>query len=171
MSRAFTPEWLESHRVDVAALRRADVVGIGHALAEIDALSARLREPERAAAMGLTPPRGILLWGDPGLGKTLCARYLAASLGDAVPFYEVSADELTPDRIRGSLRHLAAAHPRSVLYVDEIDTIGMSRDYGGHDPETRMRLTSLLAALDGLTATDGPVVIASSNRPPYPCAA
>lgn len=166
MSTKFTAAWLESHRVDVGSLRRADVVGIGHVLGEIDALVARLRDPGRAAAMGLEPPRGILLHGSPGLGKTLIARYLAASLGPQVPFYEVSADELTPERIRGVLRHLAAAHPRSVLYADEIDSIGMARDYGGHDPDTRMRLTALLAALDGLTATDGPVVIASSNRPP-----
>jgi cell division protease FtsH len=167
MTTKFTPAWLEGHRVDVSSLTRTDVVGIGHVLAEIDALVARLRDPQRAAAMGLEPPRGILLWGGPGLGKTLVARYLGASLGAGVPFYEVSADELTPERIRGALRHLATAHPRSILYADEIDTIGMSRDYGGHDPDTRMRLTALLAALDGVTATDGPVVIASSNRPPH----
>lgn len=165
MSARFTVGWLESHRVDVSTLGRADIVGIGHVLAEVDALVARLSEPDRAAAMGLTPPRGILLHGAPGLGKTLVARYLAASLGD-VPFYEVASDELTPERIRGSLRHLARSHPRSVLYADEIDGIGMDRDWAGHDADTRQRLTSLLAALDGLTPTEGPVVIASSNRPP-----
>ena len=167
MTSRFTPAWLESHRVDVGSLRRTDIVGIGHVLAEIDALVARLRNPERANAMGLEPPRGILLWGSPGLGKTLVARHIGAALGSDIPFYEVSADELTPERIRGALHHLAAAHPRSVLYADEIDTIGMSRDYGGHDPDTRMRLTAMLAALDGVRATDGPVVIASSNRPPH----
>ena len=166
MTGRFRPAWLEGHRVDVTRLRRADVVGIGHVLAEVDALVARLRDPDRAAAMGVEPPRGILFHGAPGLGKTLVARYLAASLGTAVPMYEVSADELTPERIRGSLRYLAAAHPRSVLYLDEVDTIGMTRDYPGHDPETRLRLTALLAALDGLLATSGPIVVASSNRQP-----
>jgi len=166
MADTFSATWLEAHRVDISSLRRTNIVGIGHVLTEVDALVARLRAPDRAAAMGLEPPRGILLHGGPGLGKTLTARYLAASLGPDVPFYEVSADELTPERIRGALRHLAATQPRSVLYADEIDTIGMARDYAGHDPETRMRLTALLAALDGLTATNGPVVIASSNRPP-----
>ena len=165
MASTFSAAWLESHRVDVGTLARTDVIGIGHVLAEVDALVARLRDPARAAAMGLEPPRGILFWGEPGLGKTLVARYLAASLGAGVPFYEVSADELTPERIRGALRHLAAAHPRSILYLDEIDTFGMSRDYEGHDPDTRMRLTAMLAALDGLVATAGPDVIASSNRP------
>lgn len=166
MSDEFTPEWLEAHRVDLAALRRDEVVGIGHVLAEVDGLVARLRDPARAVAFGLVPPRGILFWGQPGLGKTFCARYLASRLGTDVPFYEVSADELTPERIRGTLRYLADAHPRSVLYADEIDTIGMARDYGGHDPETRLRLTALLSALDGLRATDGPVVVAASNRSP-----
>lgn len=166
MTDEFTPDWLEAHRVDLAALRRDDVVGIGHVLTEVDGLVARLRDPARAAAFGLVPPRGILFWGAPGLGKTLCARHLASRLGPDTPFYEVSADELTPERIRGALRHLADAHPRSVLYADEIDTIGMSRDYAGHDPDTRLRLTALLSALDGLRPTDGPIVIAASNRPP-----
>jgi cell division protease FtsH len=116
--------------------------------------------------MGVEPPRGILLWGEPGLGKTLVARYLAASIRADIPFYEVSADELTPERIRGALHYLSENHERSVLYLDEIDTIGMARDYVGHDAETRLRLTALLAGLDGLVSTAGPVVIASSNRAP-----
>jgi cell division protease FtsH len=165
MTARFRPTWLESHRVDVSTLGRADIVGIGHVLAEVEALIARLRDPAKATAMGVEPPRGILLWGEPGLGKTLVARYLAASLGQDVPFYEVSADELTPDRIRGALRYLATAHKRSVLYLDEIDTIGMSRDFSPN-VDTRLRLTALLAGLDGIVSTAGPVVIASSNRPP-----
>ena len=167
MTGRFRPGWLEGHRVYVAALRRTDVVGIGHVLTEIDALVARLRDPARAAAMGVEPPRGVLLWGEPGLGKTLVARYMAASLGPGVPFFEVSADELTPERIRGSLRYLAEHHERSALYMDEIDTIGLHRDFpGAHDTETKLRLGALLASLDGLVSTAGPVVIASSNRPP-----
>ncbi len=166
MTDDFTPDWLEAHRVDVTALRRDDVVGIGHVLTEVDALVERLRDPERAAKFGLVPPRGILFWGEPGVGKTLVARYLASRLGPATPFFEISTDELTPERIRGTLRYLAEKHPRSVLYADEIDTIGISRDLAFHDSETRLRLTALLSALDGLRPTDGPVVIAASNRPP-----
>jgi len=70
MSDEFTPDWLEAHRVDLAALRRDEVVGIGHVLTEVDGLVARLRDPARAAAFGLVPPRGILFWGQPGLGRT-----------------------------------------------------------------------------------------------------
>ena len=169
MSTRFSVKWIEGHRVDVSMLRRNDIVGIGHVLVEVDALVARLRDPERAAAMGVEPPRGILLYGEPGLGKTLVAKYMAAAFAapGEVPFYEVSADELTPERIRGAMRYLADRHPRSVIYIDECDTFGMARDYLGHDPDTRLLLTATLAALDGLqTMAAGPVVIASSNRPP-----
>jgi cell division protease FtsH len=159
--------WLEAHRVDVSQLHREDIVGIGHVTAEVDGLVARLRDPERARRMGVETPRGILFYGAPGLGKTLVARSVAAALGERVPFYEVSADELTPSRIRGALAYLADAHPRSVLYIDEIDNFGMNRDYGGHDPRTRQLLTAMLAALDGLVPHRGPLIIASSNREPF----
>jgi len=175
-SASFSEVWLEGHLVDVSGLQRSEIVGIGHVLKEADSLIARLRDPARAAAMGVEPPRGILLWGEPGLGKTLVARFIAASLGSnshgedanqVVPFYEVSADELTPDRIRGALLYLADRHPRSVLYIDECDTFGMAReDWHSHDSGTRLLLTATLAALDGIHTTTGPIVIASSNRPP-----
>jgi cell division protease FtsH len=166
MAEEANERWLESHRVDVSKLERTQVVGIGHVLAELDGLVARLTQPERAAALGVTVPRGLLFWGDPGVGKTLVARLLAASLGADVPFFEVSADELTPARIRFALAHLARANRHSVLYIDEIDNFGMTRDYGGHDVRSRQMLTAMLAALDGLVPTPGPIVIASSNRPP-----
>lgn len=158
--------WLDAHRVDVSKLGPEDVVGIGHVMAEVTGLIARLRDPGRAERMGVEIPRGILFYGAPGLGKTLVARHVARTLGDAVPFYEVSADELTPSRVRGALAHLAKVHPRSVLYIDEIDTFAMRRDYGGHDSGSRLLLTATLAALDGLVPRAGPLLIASSNRPP-----
>jgi cell division protease FtsH len=165
--QASIERWLEAHRVDVSGLHAEDIVGIGHVVTEVAALVARLRDPERSERMAVEIPRGILFHGDPGLGKTLVARSVARTLGDAVPFYEVSADELTPGRIRGALAYLAAAHPRSVIYIDEIDTFGMRRDYSGHDPDTKLLLTATLAALDGLIPRGGPLLIASSNRPPH----
>jgi cell division protease FtsH len=158
--------WLDRHRVDVSQLQAEDVIGIGHVTAEVQALVARLRDPERAERMGVEIPRGILFYGEPGLGKTLVARSVARELGEEVPFYEVSADELTPARIRGALAYLARAHPRSILYIDEIDTFGMRREYEGHEADTRLLLTATLAALDGLVPRSGPLLIASSNRSP-----
>jgi ATP-dependent Zn proteases len=158
--------WLEAHRVDVSRLATEDVIGIGHVTIEVRALVARLRDPIRSERMGVEIPRGILFYGEPGLGKTLVARSVARMLGDAVPFYEVSADELTPARIRGALAYLSRAHPRSILYIDEIDTFGMRRDYEGHEADTRLLLTATLAALDGLVPKAGPLLIASSNRSP-----
>jgi cell division protease FtsH len=150
----------------VSGLRREQVVGIGHVMAEIDSLLARIRDRERAEALGIETPRGILFWGDPGVGKTLVARLFAASLNEDIPFYEVSADELTPVRIRFAMSHLAMLGGPAVLYIDEIDNFGMARDYIGHDLRSRQLLTATLAALDGLIPTPGPLVIASSNRPP-----
>jgi cell division protease FtsH len=164
MSARFRPAWLEGHRVFLGSMGRDEVVGIGHVLTLVDALVARLRHPERAAEMGVAPPRGVLFWGPPGTGKTYVGRYVAASLGPDVPLYEVSADELTPERIRGALRYLAEAHPRSVVYLDECDTFGTARPF--LDADARLLLTATLAALDGLVSTAGPVVIAASNTPP-----
>ena len=172
MGEPFTPEWLESHRVEIDGLRDDEVIGIGHVKTELASVLGRLADPAGAAALGANLPRGMIFSGPPGTGKTLCARWLASRLSAraqadgeaAVPFYELSSDELSPERIRGLMRHLAAAHPRSVVYLDEIDSWAVYRDYDAHSPETRLLLTATLAALDGLVPTAGPVVIASSTR-------
>ena len=162
----FTQRWLEAHQVRLEPLDRDRVIGIGHAMAEIDSLLVRLREPARAALLGAVPPRGILFHGDPGTGKTLLARYLAASLGPDVPLYEVGSDELSPDRLRGGVRWLAATHPQSVLFIDEADSWAVARSYPSHSPSTRLLLTAALSALDGLVPAQGPVVVVATNRHP-----
>lgn len=163
----FTPAWLELHRVDLARIRRGDVVGIGHVQREVASLVGRLRNPELVRAAGADLPRGILFHGSPGTGKTLTARSLAAQLGTDVPFYELSSDEVSPERARGTLRYLAETYVRSVLYIDEIDGFALDRDSEAHTPTTRGVLVAFLAALDGLVESEGPIVIASSNRPPW----
>ncbi len=163
----FSDAWLERHRVATPSLDRTQIVGIGHALAEVDSLLARLREPERAARLGATPPRGILFHGQPGTGKTLLARYLAASLGPETPLFEVGSDELSPERLRGTIRYLSTAFRRSVLFIDEADAWAIDRRFDEHSPETRLLLTAALSALDGLVATDGPVVVVATNRSPH----
>lgn len=168
MARRFTSEWLDDHRVQLTTpVGRDAIIGIGHVMTEIDSVLGRLQHPEAVIAMGGELPRGILLHGEPGLGKTLVARYMAGSLGADVPMYEISADELTPLRVRGLFRHLSQSGHRSVVYLDEIDLVGMNRGWEQHGPTTRAVLVSLLAGLDGLQPTAGPILIASSNRPPH----
>jgi ATP-dependent Zn protease len=162
----FSAHWIESHRVDADRMRDQPIVGIGHVQREIGSLLARLRNPQRVRDAGAEPPRGVLFWGKPGTGKTLTARHMALQLGQEVPFYELSSDELSPDRARSVLRFLADAHERAVLYIDEVDGFALDRDAPQHTPTTRAVLVAFLAALDGLVETGGPLVIASSNRHP-----
>lgn len=163
----FDPAWLEAHRVTLPPVPRTAIVGLTHVMSEIGSLVARLHDVEGAARLGALPPRGLLFWGPAGTGKTLVGRYVAGILGDNVPMYEVSSDELTPDRLRGMLRHLAAVHPTSVVFWDEIDQWAMHRDLPAYaSAGTRLVLTAALAALDGLVPAAGPIVIAASNRGP-----
>lgn len=168
MAGGFGAEWLERHRVRLGRpVARGDIVGIGHVLAEVDGLLGRLARPEEVARMGAELPRGVLLHGPAGTGKTLVARHIASCLGRGVPMWEVSADELSPARVRGLFRHLDATGGRSVLYLDEVDLVGMNRDWGAHSPPTRASLAALLAGLDGLSqGAPGTLVVAATNRHP-----
>jgi len=166
MSARFSPKWLESHRVHLPTIDADEIIGIGHVMKELASLLARLRQPEVARSLNLELPRGLLLWGEPGVGKTLVARYLATQLGTDIPFYELGSDELTPDRLRGGVRWLSERYPRSVLFIDEIDSWGLHRDAESHSPETRLVLAAALASLDGLVPSSGLIVVASSNRSP-----
>ncbi len=162
----FTQAWLDAHRVEMARFDRSQVVGIGHAMAEVDSLLARLRDPERVALLGAVPPRGILFYGSPGTGKTHLARYLASQLGDGVDLYEIPSDELSPDRLRGAIRSLASAPQKSVVFIDEADSWAVQRAFGTHTPATRLLLTSALSTLSGLVPSEGPIVVVATNRHP-----
>lgn len=167
MKQRFTKAWLEGHRVHVKDLDRSSIIGLGHAMTEIDSLLARLHNPELAREFNLELPRGILFHGLPGTGKTLVSRYVAARLGAEVPFFELSSDELSPERLRGAVHWLAETWDRSVLYLDEIDQWALARHDESHSPETRLVLAAALAALDGVISASGVIVMASSNTPPY----
>jgi len=167
MSARFSADWLEGHRVHLPTIERSSIIGIGHVMGELDSLLARLHQPELARSLGLELPRGILLWGEPGLGKTLVARYLATQLGEGIPFFELGSDELSPDRLRGAVRWLAEQYERAVLYVDEIDQWALHRDAETHSPATRLVLASALGSFDGLIPASGPIIVASSNRSPH----
>lgn len=166
MATKFSPDWLAARQVDLPPVTRGEIIGLTHVMAEIESVVERLADTAAARALGAQPPKGILFYGPPGSGKTLVARYLAGTLGSDVPMYELSSDELTAPLLRGVFRHLASRAGRSVAYLDEIDGWGLMRDAPMHSESSRVLLVSALAALDGLVPTAGPVVIASSNRPP-----
>ena len=166
MPPKFTPAWLEARQVDLPPVTKDEIVGLTHVMAEIGSVVERLADTAAARALGAQPPKGILFYGPPGSGKTLVARYLAGTLGSDVPMYELSSDELTAPLLRGVFRHLASRAQRSVCYLDEIDAWGLMRDAPMHSEGSRLLLGAALAALDGLTPTAGPIVVASSNRPP-----
>lgn len=154
-------EWLEEHRVDVSTLAVDQIVGIGHVQAELRSIAGRLRHPEIVAAAGGDLPRGLLFHGAPGTGKSTSARWVARTIGDELPFYELAADELSATRIRAVFRTLADV--RCVVFVDEIDSIGRHRDWQGPG-RGQAALRALLSGLDGLVAAPGPLVIAATTR-------
>lgn len=154
-------EWLEGHRVDVSTLADDTIVGIGHVMTELRSIAGRLRHPEVVAAAGGSLPRGLLFYGPPGTGKSTCARWLARSIGDDIPVYELAGDELSGPRIRSVFRALAGV--RCCLFIDEVDVIGLDRAWL-EAGASQASLRALLAALDGLLAAPGPLVIAATTR-------
>jgi cell division protease FtsH len=159
-----TDAWLDAHRIETAALADEPLIALEHVEAEVRSLVARLADPEKAALLGAEVPRGILLHGSPGIGKTHTARNLAKRLGE-MPVYEVVADELTGAIVRELFAALGARHVRSILVVDEVDLVGAQR--ADADAGTRRTLAALLTALDGLRTAAGVLVIAASSRPEW----
>lgn len=166
MSRkTFTKHWLETHLVHQSPMDRDEVIGLSAAMAEIQSVIARLKDPEGAALLGAIPPNGLLFYGPPGSGKSHAARWTASQLGQ-VPFYQIPSDELSPNRLRGTVQWLAAAHPRSVVFIDDADW-ALNRDHLSHSPESRDLLNAALLVLDSLSTSSGPILILATNRHPF----
>jgi cell division protease FtsH len=149
----------------------ADIAGYDTVKEEIREVVEFLRDPTVFAAIGAKIPKGILLVGPPGSGKTLFARAVA---GDArVPFISITGSEFLEmfvcvgaARVR-DLFATARKETPSILFVDEIDAIGRKRGTGlggGHD-EREQTLNQLLAEMDGFETTQGIVILAATNRP------
>jgi cell division protease FtsH len=150
----------------------ADVAGIDEAKQELAEVVDFLRDPEKYGKLGAHIPRGVLLTGAPGTGKTLLARAVA---GEAdVPFFSMSASEFVEmivgvgaSRVRDLFAQAKAAAP-SIIFIDEIDAIGRSRSsgaYSGANDEREQTLNQILTEMDGFDANTGVIVLAATNRP------
>ena len=150
----------------------ADVAGIDDAKGELTEIVDFLRNPAKYRKLGARIPRGVLLSGEPGTGKTLLARAVAGEAG--VPFFSMSASEFVEmivgvgaSRVRDLFVQAKAAAP-SIIFIDEIDAIGRSRGssaYGGSNDEREQTLNQILTEMDGFDASTGVIVLAATNRP------
>ena len=150
----------------------ADVAGIDEAVQELNEIVDYLRNPARYRVLGAMIPKGVLLTGLPGTGKTLLARALAGEA--AVPFFSMAASEFIEmivgvgaSRVRDLFDKARAAAP-SIVFIDELDAIGRARggsvSFGGHD-EREQTLNQILTEMDGFSGLEGVIVLAATNRP------
>ena len=147
----------------------ADVAGLEDIVTELRDVVDYFADPARFERLGARPPRGILLHGAPGCGKTLLARALAAEVG--VPFYFVSATSfverfvgLGASRVR-EVFETAGADAPCIVFLDEIDAAGRRRSDAAGDREFDHTLNQLLVELDGFLSVPGVLTIAATNRP------
>ncbi len=149
----------------------ADVAGIEEAKEEVSELVEFLRNPGKFQKLGGHIPRGVLMLGSPGTGKTLLARAIA---GEAkVPFFSISGSDFVEmfvgvgaSRVRDMFDQ-AKKHAPCIIFIDEIDAVGRHRGAGlggGHD-EREQTLNQLLVEMDGFEGGEGVIVIAATNRP------
>ncbi len=150
-----------------------DVSGVDEAKAEVDELIDFLKRPQRFEALGARPPRGVLLQGPPGCGKTLLARAIA---GEAdVPFFSISGSDFMEmfvgvgaSRVRDLFANAKRNAP-SIIFLDEIDSVGRKRggeaNIGGGHGEREQTLNAILSEMDGFEPSDQVIVIAATNRP------
>jgi cell division protease FtsH len=150
----------------------ADVAGQDEAKESLVEIIDFLHNPEKYTAIGAKIPKGALLVGSPGTGKTLLAKAVA---GEAkVPFFSISGSDFVEmfvgvgaSRVRDLFAEASKVAP-CIIFIDEIDTIGKSRDggrYGGGNDEREQTLNQLLAEMDGFDPSKGVIVLAATNRP------
>jgi len=148
-----------------------DVAGVEEAKEEVSELVEYLRDPGRFQRLGGHIPRGVLMAGNPGTGKTLLAKAIA---GEAkVPFFSISGSDFVEmfvgvgaSRVRDMFDQ-AKKHAPCIIFIDEIDAVGRSRGVGlgGGNDEREQTLNQLLVEMDGFEGTEGIIVIAATNRP------
>ena len=148
-----------------------DVAGVDEAKVELEEVVEFLKSPERFLSLGARIPKGVLLVGSPGTGKTLLARAVAGEAG--VPFFHISGSEFVEmfvgvgaARVR-DLFEQAKRNAPCIVFVDEVDAVGRHRGAGlggGHD-EREQTLNQILVEMDGFETNTNIIVIAATNRP------
>ena len=149
----------------------ADVAGVDEAKQEVGEIVDFLKDPSKFQKLGGKIPKGVLMVGSPGTGKTLLARAIA---GEAkVPFFTISGSDFVEmfvgvgaSRVRDMFEQ-AKKHAPCIIFIDEIDAVGRHRGAGlggGHD-EREQTLNQLLVEMDGFEGNEGIIVIAATNRP------
>jgi cell division protease FtsH len=149
----------------------ADVAGVDECKEELEEIVAFLKDPKKFTKLGGRIPKGVLMMGSPGTGKTLLARAVAGEAG--VPFFSISGSDFVEmfvgvgaSRVR-DLFEQGKKNAPCIIFIDEIDAVGRHRGAGlggGHD-EREQTLNQLLVEMDGFESNDGVILIAATNRP------
>ena len=148
-----------------------DVAGIDEAKEELEEIVDFLKDPHKYQKLGAKIPKGALLVGTPGTGKTLLARAIAGEAG--VPFFSISGSDFVEmfvgvgaSRVRDMFEQAKKSAP-CIIFIDEIDAVGRHRGagLGGGNDEREQTLNQLLVEMDGFEANEGIIIVAATNRP------
>jgi len=159
------------HQETQSKITFEDVAGIDEAKEELEEIVQFLRSPRKFIQLGARIPKGVLLFGAPGTGKTLLAKAVAGEAG--VPFFSISGSDFVEmfvgvgaSRVRDLFEQAKKQSP-CIIFIDEIDAVGRQRGAGlggGHD-EREQTLNQLLVEMDGFGPNEGIIIIAATNRP------